>query len=994
MRNTPHTPSLTRVDDLDGRRCMRTPTLVPAFLVFAVCLSLALIPSNSHSAAVGGARDIGPILDEVSSDRILTTIDSLSSYWTRRVGQPGNLWSADYLVRCVDDLGYEAASFDSFWCENTGAVEHNVVFRKEGTASLEGYVVVCGHFDSTVGPWDPEGRSPGADDNASGVAGVLEIARVVRDLPLHRDVVFVCFNAEEVGLVGSQHFVDELVAAGDSLHVCLNLDCIAYTDGSWMVTIEDHPDYRSLTRAVAGLVEDYTSITPRLMYDRSSDHWPFVEAGLPAIILWEEPLTPLLHTVDDDIDYLNLDYAEDMTRAYLAALLATAGLEGTSIPIPPETRLDRTCATEALGLPPGALAGFRWHADDFDGAVDGYEYRLLGPSSTDTSFQLVPSTVESVEVELAAEGIHRFQVRAVDDEGLIDITPAEKMLLVGMTYAYPELSIETEVGGLAVFRGGSADASDFPDTLFEGECIRVRWRASSERYCAAIEGYRWCVDDTTLWHPATWSTSDTVLTAELEPGDHVLGVRALDVFGYETRGMLEFHVAQFGGSGPLLLVDDFNHHFVNDGNEDAFFDTLLAGRDWVQWDADDAPGPVAAPPPVALVADAEHVLWSVDNSAPQLATISVGGYSYLEGYVRAGGNLILAGWCPTEALAGFPDYPAAFQPGDFLHDFAWIDSVRNTGGSNSPNPPSNYGFAFLGAHSTGVLDIEGVHVDTAGKWGPYYSTYGGLPYCDAFELAAGGQDLLTFRSYINPQFQDAVCGAVRYGTSGEGSVAVLGFPLYFLQTAGARDMIGGILESFETWKTPAELAAFDWAAEADSVVLSWSVAPDAGVQGFHVWRRDAGGAAYDEVTEAMVEVSPEGDASFTDRSVAGGMSYDYRLLVVERWGGTTAHGPWPLTTPAHLPSKLSLSSVGANPFSDAATLALAVPAPGERIRVDVYDLAGRRVATVCDSHFDPGVHELCWSGRNRSDRRVASGVYFVRASGERAEVTRKLVLIR
>ncbi|MCK5597271.1 MAG: M28 family peptidase, partial [Candidatus Eisenbacteria sp.] len=325
----------------------------------ATALRLAGVPEFPDPLSADRASDIGPILDEVSGERLFATIDSLSSYWTRCAGEPGNLWAADYIMGRIEELGYEEAYFDSFWCDATGGTERNIVFTKQGTASLEGYVVVGAHFDCTSGG-EPDARSPGADDNASGIAGLLEIAQIVEDLPLLRDVVFVCYNVEEVGMLGSEHFVQELVAAGDSVFVCLNVDCIGYTDGSWEASIEDRPHYRSLARAIAGLMSDYTSITPRIMWSRPSDNWPFMEAGIPAIMIWEEPLNPLINGPEDWMEHLNQDYAEDMTRANLAALLATAELEGTYLPIAPVTFLEETCATEALGLPPGAHAEFRW----------------------------------------------------------------------------------------------------------------------------------------------------------------------------------------------------------------------------------------------------------------------------------------------------------------------------------------------------------------------------------------------------------------------------------------------------------------------------------------------------------------------------------------------------------------------------------------------------------------------------------------------------------
>ena len=207
-------------------------------------------------------------------------------------------------------------------------------------------------------------------------------------------------------------------------------------------------------------------------------------------------------------------------------------------------------------------------------------------------------------------------------------------------------------------------------------------------------------------------------------------------------------------------------------------------------------------------------------------------------------------------------------------------------------------------------------------------------------------------------------------------------------------MVGQLLDDFDSWTTPSELLAFEWSASEDSVAFSWSVAPEAGVQGFRLWRLDPGSATFEELTDEMISASVEGEASFTDREVTHGSSYEYRLGVVERWGETTTHGPWLVLTPERLPAALRLASVAPNPFSDVATITLAVPSPGERVSIEVFDLAGRSVAEICDTHFEPGVYEIEWNGRNRSAQLVASGVYFVRASGESAEATQKLVRIR
>ena len=948
-----------------------------------------LVPTPDRPAIAH--TDIGPILDQISGERIWTTIDSLSGYWTRRCGTQENYWVGESLMRRILELGYDEAYFDSLACDVTGRAERNIVFLKPGMSSPEEYVIVGAHYDC-IAPGGMAVRAPGADDNASGVAGVLEMARITRDLRFGRSVIFVLFTCEEVGLVGSQHFVDELLETGLDVTLYINLDCVAYTDGSWQAYVRTLRQHHSLGRAAAALISEYTEITPRTL-GRLSDYWPFEQAGIATIDIYEEPLNPRINGPRDSLHYLNEPYAEDMVRGILATLLLTGRLDGLDIPIAPATFLQETCATEVWGLPPGARAVFRWWGEDFDGSVVGYEYRLLNPSQADTGYHLVPAGVESLAFTLDEEGPYRFEVRSVDDDGLRDWDPPSATVSVGMSFAHPELHVEADVGGWASFKG-AIWTSEFPDTLFAGEQVEFRWSASAEDYCSQLVGYSWAWDDTFDWHPQAPSLSETLVAVSLEPGEHVLYVRAIDDIGYETKARVSFYVTAIDTSGGLLLVDDFDLLVVDDPMEDAFFDTLLATQEWRQWDPHDhAAGAGPLPPPVAALAGARHVLWSVDGSDPVLAGLSVGGYNSLEGYVRAGGNLVLAGMCPTKGLAGFQNYPADFGPGDFLYDYAGLVQSRNTGGRTNPNPPNRYGYAFLGA-AAAAPDFADAYVDTLGKWGSYYTAYGGIPYCDAFDTAARDNAIYLFQSHVNAAFQDAPCVARRFGTGGEGSVAIVGFPLYFLKTSQARAMVSQVLNDFERWTIPAELLSFEWQAFPDSIQLSWTVESEAGVQGFWLWRRDNQQDTFDLLNDEMLHVLPQGAGSFTDESVTAGLAYEYKLGMVERWGGTSLHGPWAVSASPPHPTTLALTAASANPFTADVELSIAVPSPAQRIVVEVFDVGGRKVATICDREFQPGVHLEVWDGLGSADHSTASGVYFIRATGRAGKAACKIVRVR
>lgn len=129
--------------------------------------------------------------------------------------------------RAVQDRCFEtltAAGFTTVRFEVDGAGV-SVIGRKDGTKPELPGIVVGAHYDHI-----PE--CPGADDNASGTAAVLELARVLGDREWERTLTIACWDEEESGLNGSRVWVDAAVADGRSFALYLNFDAIAYTDAT------------------------------------------------------------------------------------------------------------------------------------------------------------------------------------------------------------------------------------------------------------------------------------------------------------------------------------------------------------------------------------------------------------------------------------------------------------------------------------------------------------------------------------------------------------------------------------------------------------------------------------------------------------------------------------------------------------------------------------------------------------------------------------------
>ena len=93
-------------------------------------------------------------------------------------------------------------------------------------------VIISGHYDSRVTDvMDSVSNAPGADDDGSGAALVLELARVLSNADVKATVVFICFAGEEQGLYGSQHYADEAAKQGMPIEAVLNNDIVGAIRG-------------------------------------------------------------------------------------------------------------------------------------------------------------------------------------------------------------------------------------------------------------------------------------------------------------------------------------------------------------------------------------------------------------------------------------------------------------------------------------------------------------------------------------------------------------------------------------------------------------------------------------------------------------------------------------------------------------------------------------------------------------------------------------------
>ena len=199
----------------------------------------------------------------------------------------------------------------------------NVYGVKTGTEFPNKKYIICAHFDDM-----PSGTlAPGADDNASGTAAVIEAARIFSQFSFPYTIVFALWDEEEQGLVGSDYYATQAAIAGDSILGVINMDMIAY-DGNNDGNADVHTSSIANTTALKDKMLEINlayginldlDVVPAQPY---SDHQSFLDQGYSAILLIEDDddFHPQYHTVNDNLSYYNQPYFLKMSKLSLGTL--------------------------------------------------------------------------------------------------------------------------------------------------------------------------------------------------------------------------------------------------------------------------------------------------------------------------------------------------------------------------------------------------------------------------------------------------------------------------------------------------------------------------------------------------------------------------------------------------------------------------------------------------------------------------------------------------
>jgi peptidase M28-like protein/WD40 repeat protein len=269
------------------------------------------------------ASSVRSVVADVSKDRIFRYENALFQFDSKHITQPGNKKAIDYLEQQYRSFGYQP---ELQWFEARGARPGsmvrtaNVVATLKGTTNPELVYVVSSHFDSRA-------EGPGADDDASGTAALLEAARVLAKHPQPATIVFASFTGEEAGLLGSREFVRRAVM--DSVHLvgALNNDMVGFANDQRLDnTIRySNPGIRDIQHGAA--IQFTRLITYDALYYKSTDAAAYYEAYgdiVGGIGSYPVLSNPHYHEPHDVLETINHDLVTETSKTTVATLMLLA----------------------------------------------------------------------------------------------------------------------------------------------------------------------------------------------------------------------------------------------------------------------------------------------------------------------------------------------------------------------------------------------------------------------------------------------------------------------------------------------------------------------------------------------------------------------------------------------------------------------------------------------------------------------------------------------
>jgi hypothetical protein len=267
------------------------------------------------------------IADLVSQDSLYSYDTRLEDFQTRHIISDSIDMARTWLVQKFFEFGYTDVVTqyfevtDEYW----GVYDepcYNVICRKPGTQNPDKLIIIGAHYDSYNHDSDYTVFAPGADDDASGTAGVLELARILKDYETRNTILFTPFSAEEYGLYGSEYMASEFYEDSADIEFVLNFDMIGFTEDTYPDVEIAGYQYTSHRNVVADAATRVTYLVPVIYSYGVSDDLSFYDYGYISTGIIEADFNYAgWHTNIDISSRMDFFYLKEIVRAAAAGIV-------------------------------------------------------------------------------------------------------------------------------------------------------------------------------------------------------------------------------------------------------------------------------------------------------------------------------------------------------------------------------------------------------------------------------------------------------------------------------------------------------------------------------------------------------------------------------------------------------------------------------------------------------------------------------------------------
>jgi hypothetical protein len=427
---------------------------------FALFFVVALILGPQAAATAADRDALLAATASITKDELKNHIDVLAddTFEGREAGSRGGRAAGNYILKAFESYGLVPAGEGGTYVQSFNGSSRNILGLVEGSdPQLKQQTILVGaHYDhvgygrrtNSFGPWGYIHN--GADDNASGVSGLLEIVDAVKKLPEapKHSILFACWDGEEQGLLGSRHWVGHPTIPLARIALAVNMDMIGRMKNGKLEVLGSRSGAGFRRFVSEANLDSAATIDFDWTLKADSDHWPFYERHIP-ILMFHTGLHEDYHRPSDDAHRINQQGLEGVARIVFRMLARVA--DADQIPTFREAVLRESAALAGSleqpvpAQPPRFGIPFKVEEGDppkiiLTGLTPGAPAYKSGLKVGDQILEIQGEPIRDVDrfrlQLLAAHGQTTFLVKREGNETplLIKVTPAGEPIRIGLSW--------------------------------------------------------------------------------------------------------------------------------------------------------------------------------------------------------------------------------------------------------------------------------------------------------------------------------------------------------------------------------------------------------------------------------------------------------------------------------------------------------------------------------------------------------------------------------